>query len=538
MDTTIQNRLNIEKDKVLYNTVVTHAALNMDWLATAELLDDKEHTLESRLKFWYFDLEKQTYVLNTQVELPHENGVRALEFSTPYPVENLICASSGLYDVKVWALEDSESIYSEYILGYLEIPALLITLFIHKYIHFISLETGKIWTCIGQTTYKDLPIDSLSFSSDTSLLSVGFGNTLCVYTSETLHLKCALSAPAGLDGSTNKLTITLPTNSDESNIQALRSAFVEKRRRLTTLLQNLIENNDTSIMKHIDSHSKSKRATKNSNVNKLTLREQKLLFKNILANNSLDLFQKINLFDRMNLRCRALIETKHEFQKHFELNNMHGKDEELTHRLINLSPRHRFMFCNRLNQFKLRKSKTSNLAAAYGRTIRFYNKSEPKVKFENGRADSEKSKDKYTGSFTLKKSNNLQPPLKSSVQIKHVAFCTGEYAHLVIACTENRVLIWNLLTLRLQSSLKLCVSKIVVDLYTSLVAVFTNSNELIAFLPNTPIPLCQHKNLPKVHGAAWIPRKYPKSHSLNVDWQAISELFFLTEKQVNFREFQ
>lgn len=120
MDTTIQNRLNIEKDKVLYNTVVTHAALNMDWLATTELLDDQEHTLESRLKFWRFDTEKQTYVLNTQVELPHEDGVRALEFSTPYPVDNLICATCGLYDVKVWALEDPESIHSEchYIVAY------------------------------------------------------------------------------------------------------------------------------------------------------------------------------------------------------------------------------------------------------------------------------------------------------------------------------------------------------------------------------------------------------------------------------------
>lgn len=113
MDTTVQNRLNIEMDKVLYNTVVTHASLDMNWLVTAELLDDEQHAIESRLKFWTFDQEKQTYSLNTQIELPHENGVRALEFSTPYSVENLLCASSGEYDVKLWALEDSESIYSK-----------------------------------------------------------------------------------------------------------------------------------------------------------------------------------------------------------------------------------------------------------------------------------------------------------------------------------------------------------------------------------------------------------------------------------------
>lgn len=104
--------MNIETDKILYNTYVSHAAVNMDWLATGEVLDDKEHTLESRLKFWRFDVEKQIFVLNTQVELPHENGIRALEFSTPYSMEELLCASSGEFDVKLWTLEDIERVES------------------------------------------------------------------------------------------------------------------------------------------------------------------------------------------------------------------------------------------------------------------------------------------------------------------------------------------------------------------------------------------------------------------------------------------
>lgn len=120
LDTTTQNRLNIETEKVLYNTYVSHATLNMDWLATAELLDDHEHTLESRIKFWQFDVEKQTYVLNTQIELPHENGVRDLEFSTPYSMENLLCASCGEFDVKIWSLEDSDSIYSKFAFNFIQ----------------------------------------------------------------------------------------------------------------------------------------------------------------------------------------------------------------------------------------------------------------------------------------------------------------------------------------------------------------------------------------------------------------------------------
>lgn len=113
LDTTSQNRLNIETGKVLYNLYVSHTTLNSNWLATAEILDDHEHTIESRLKFWAFDEKKQEYILNTQIELPHENGVRCLEFSSPHSVDNLLCASSGEFDVKIWALEDSPNFKSK-----------------------------------------------------------------------------------------------------------------------------------------------------------------------------------------------------------------------------------------------------------------------------------------------------------------------------------------------------------------------------------------------------------------------------------------
>lgn len=114
MDVTLQNRLNIETEKILYNTIVTHTALNMNWMVTGELLDDLEHTIDVRLKFWQFDEQKQTYSLNTQIELPHENGLTALEFSSLYNVEPLLCASSGKDNyVKLWSLEDSTSIYSK-----------------------------------------------------------------------------------------------------------------------------------------------------------------------------------------------------------------------------------------------------------------------------------------------------------------------------------------------------------------------------------------------------------------------------------------
>lgn len=121
LDVTSQNRLNVETSNILYNLYVSNASLNSDWLATAEIQDDHEHTIESRLKFWLFDEKQQAYKLNTQIELPHENGVRCLEFSSPHSIDNLLCATSGEFDVKIWALEDSTNFKRKLIISKLQL---------------------------------------------------------------------------------------------------------------------------------------------------------------------------------------------------------------------------------------------------------------------------------------------------------------------------------------------------------------------------------------------------------------------------------
>lgn len=92
-------------------TRLTHVAFNVKWLVTVQSSNDLEHDPKSRLKFWSFDVVQKIYVLNTQIEAPHERGVTSLEFSSPKEVENLLCASSGLDGkVKVWSLEESGTV--------------------------------------------------------------------------------------------------------------------------------------------------------------------------------------------------------------------------------------------------------------------------------------------------------------------------------------------------------------------------------------------------------------------------------------------
>lgn len=61
---TAQNLLTQERHTVIVNTEVTKIAINYNgtWMVTLEERDDKISSIEIRLKFWEFDLEKQTLV--------------------------------------------------------------------------------------------------------------------------------------------------------------------------------------------------------------------------------------------------------------------------------------------------------------------------------------------------------------------------------------------------------------------------------------------------------------------------------------------
>lgn len=309
-----------------------------------------------------------------------------------------------------------------------------------------------------------------------------------------------------------------------------------QRKKMLNLIKNLIENNDNTIVKSIKKRpvdSMKKEQNRKSIINKLSIDEQELIFNQILACNSMNLFQKINIFDKFKLHARAPLKTRHSFRKYCEVHNISSNQEEIGKRIQHLSPRDRFIFNHKYNQFVSRNTSNQDLIASLRRVMKFSQDANDEM--VNG--DGVDIANSHTEMKLESESERLNKPMKSISQINHVAFCAGEYSHLVIVCTENRLLIWNLLTLRLQSSFKLSVTSISVDIYTGLVAAFTSNNELTVFLPNTPIPLYQRRDMPRVLGMAWLPRRFPRAHSLTVDWQASTELYILSENQVNFMSF-
>lgn len=122
-------------------------------------------------------------------------------------------------------------------------------------------------------------------------------------------------------------------------------------------------------------------------------------------------------------------------------------------------------------------------------------------------------------------------PIKNLTHVTNVIFCAEEYSHLVIVTTPERLLIWNLLTLKIQGSFKLHTKFITLDPLTNLVAVFTKYNELFIVHPSPALTIHQQKNVPDIYGAIWVPQENPKEQYVDVNWQATSQLLFLNQQQ-------
>ncbi|KAK4872869.1 hypothetical protein RN001_014898 [Aquatica leii] len=161
-----QNQLTNEQNYTIENTIVTKFAIDSrgSWLATVEERRDAKYSFELRLKFWQFNAVKQVFHLNTSIELPHKKSITEILFQ-PIDSEDLKCVTVGNDSkFKIWQLQNADTIYRE----------------------------AQVWNCTRVGFYRDLQCRALSFSSDASLIAVGFGPVLTTWLPDTCELKCSL----------------------------------------------------------------------------------------------------------------------------------------------------------------------------------------------------------------------------------------------------------------------------------------------------------------------------------------------------------
>lgn len=86
------------------------------WLATVEQRQEKETELELQMKLWIYNKKTQGFVLNTKVNMPHEDHITAVCFCNARKSKDptLVTASKDGH-FKVWILTDDSDIYSKFI---------------------------------------------------------------------------------------------------------------------------------------------------------------------------------------------------------------------------------------------------------------------------------------------------------------------------------------------------------------------------------------------------------------------------------------
>uniref|UniRef100_A0A182QJP8 WD repeat-containing protein 75 second beta-propeller domain-containing protein n=1 Tax=Anopheles farauti TaxID=69004 RepID=A0A182QJP8_9DIPT len=506
LDITLRNNNVNEENTVIHNTVVTNIAVNAYWLATVESWTDNQYSIENRLKFWKYDESRQTYSLNTNLESVHHGGVSDIAFSSSTRERDLQCATAGRdRRIKVWSLEGIQ-----------------------------TTDRGEklAWICVGSVQHRNLPVKSISFSQDASILAGGFGNVLCSWNSETLQLKCALSAPGGYDGCVNRALVKLPTTKKGKTAQSKQTqeSYEENRAKITTEMIALMNGKEKCSRLKMGTNSSNQRkrflharkVINDSTTKHMSENYKKLIMNKTVGNVQMNMAHRIDIYRALKIRCRTTEDIRSRMkQKLFTPTKQSAR--KLSHRLQklvqNMDTSVRFRGYRKFSNYDRRRLVAAALDKAFEDVFGDQKQKTTSTKKESSAKDSAASGIKAT------------VPIKSFAQIKKVLFCHGQFSHLLVVCTENRLIVWNLLSLKIQVSALLTIDQLALDPFTNLIAAFTVDNEVYVFLPNNPMPLYHRNGMPKVYGAVWIPRRYPRSQSFNVDWQATSQLYFLNEKQ-------
>uniref|UniRef100_A0A8C9SHP8 WD repeat domain 75 n=1 Tax=Scleropages formosus TaxID=113540 RepID=A0A8C9SHP8_SCLFO len=150
----------------LHQCEVTKAAIDAQgsWLATVEERQENPEELDIILKLWAYDESTQSFHLNTSISMAHEGQISAMCFSGDAEATMLVTTGRDGH-FKAWLLADHPD--------------------------------GASWSCDYVGSYHRREPTRCCFSADGSLLAVGFGEVVTVWSPSTWELLVTFSQPPG-----------------------------------------------------------------------------------------------------------------------------------------------------------------------------------------------------------------------------------------------------------------------------------------------------------------------------------------------------
>ncbi|KAG0334775.1 hypothetical protein BG004_000275 [Podila humilis] len=157
-----RNKVSRTNDKEIVSSQVMHVAFSSDkaarWMVTVDGRDDKETTPELYIKFWEYDDDARTYILNTRVDSPHTQSITSCIFNPRHGdnSEPMVVTTSMDGTFKIWQLTEQGETRR-------------------------GIERERSWGCRSTGFYRELIPHCAGFSSDGSLLAVAYGHIITLH---------------------------------------------------------------------------------------------------------------------------------------------------------------------------------------------------------------------------------------------------------------------------------------------------------------------------------------------------------------------
>ncbi|KAF9152489.1 WD repeat-containing protein 75, partial [Actinomortierella ambigua] len=169
-----RNKVSRADEKEIVPPQVLHCAFSSDgrWMATVDGRDDHETTPELYLKFWEYNEDAHTYVLNTRVDNPHAGQITSLHFNPRLgaTAEPMVVTTSVDGKFKIWQLAQQGETRR-------------------------GIEAEHAWGCRSTGFYRDMVPRCAGFSSDGSLLAVAYGQIITLWNPYLNALQGTLTMP-------------------------------------------------------------------------------------------------------------------------------------------------------------------------------------------------------------------------------------------------------------------------------------------------------------------------------------------------------